>query len=259
MIKLNLARNCLRYIIRAFNTEEIYLPYYSCPALWQAARKEKIKIRFYHIDSDFLPMVDFPKDSYILYINYFGVCSDNCKILSNIYPNLIVDNTQAFYSNPTGLASFNSLRKFFPVQNGAYLYTDKVLSESFEEDDLVLDYVSPQQDYDKFLKNELLLDREGIKYISSDVEEGMTDIDFEKDKKVRIEKFFEYDKKYSEHNRIKLTPKDGEIPYCYPLSADDNILKVLSKTTVLIRLWEDIPREFPEYGYLKNTVALPLK
>ena len=52
LIKLNTARNCLRYIIRAYGIEEIYVPYYICPTIKSAIRKEKAKINFYHVDKN---------------------------------------------------------------------------------------------------------------------------------------------------------------------------------------------------------------
>ena len=71
LIKLNTARNCLRYIIRAYGIEEIYVPYYICPTIKSAIRKEKAKINFYHVDKKFMPVNDFGKDYFILYPNYF--------------------------------------------------------------------------------------------------------------------------------------------------------------------------------------------
>lgn len=260
MIKLNLARNCLRYLIRVYGIKEMFLPYYSCESVWTAVRSEGVKIKFYHIGKDFMPLDNFPKDAFVLYINYFGMCGDNCRKLEKKYSNLIADNTHAFYSENFGLASFNSLRKFFPVQNGAYLYTDRILDENFEQDKMLFTPVTMQENYEKFVKNELVLDKENIKYIYSETENFMRDYDFEKDKKIRLEMFKKYDKKYGKFNKIKLFPKGNEIPYCYPLSTDDE--KILSELenikTPLLSVWGKIKKEFPEYEFLNNTVAIPL-
>lgn len=261
MIKLNLARNCLRYLIRVYGIGEIYLPYYSCNTLWHAVKKEGCNIKFYHIGSDFLPLKKFPEDAFILYINYFGMCGDNCRKLEGEYPNLIVDNTQAFYSEPLGLASFNSLRKFFLVQNGAYLYTERVSEENFEQDKELFIPVTMREDYGKFLKNEHILDKENIKYIYPETENIMKNFDFEKDKNARLERFWEYHKIYNKYNSIKLVPTEKEIPYCYPLSTTDkNVQKEISDFGYpLLSLWGEISKEFPEYEFLNNTVALPLR
>ena len=77
LIKLNSARNCLRYIVRAFKIKEIYIPYYICPAIRLSLSKENCKIHYYHIDDKFFPDCEFKENAYILYPNYFGVCNEN--------------------------------------------------------------------------------------------------------------------------------------------------------------------------------------
>lgn len=285
MIKLNLGRSCLKVIIRTYGIKEIFIPYYSCKTIWQAIREEDCKIRFYHIDKDFMPDCEFSKDSYILYINYFGLFAKNCKILSKKYKNLITDNTQAFYAPIFGLATFNSLRKFFPVQNGAYLQIKKEPRMNFETDNLKLNtgILCMQGDeifrrhsealaeesskqtthndkyyinYEQFRQNELILNNEPIKLISGEVEKQMDDIDFESDKKRRIELFNLYAKEFNHYNLIKLPPLEDNIPYCYPLCTNNkDIAEKLSGKTIL-RLWDDIPKSFPEYEFLYNVASL---
>lgn len=133
LLKLNLGRNSLRYIIRNYKIDEMYIPYYICPAIRQALIREKCKPVFYHIDDNFLIQDDLPRDSYILYPNYFGVCDKNVIKLSKIYPKLIVDNSHSFYSKPVGFASFNSARKFLPVYFGSFLWIKEAkISLDFE-------------------------------------------------------------------------------------------------------------------------------
>lgn len=122
MLKFDLARNALKYLLIEYKIQEIYIPYYLCDVIRHTIFEEKVKPVFYHIDDNFFPVCDFPKDSYILYPDYFGICGKNVEVLSQIYPKLIVDNAHAFYSQPKGFASFNSARKFLPVKAGAYLW-----------------------------------------------------------------------------------------------------------------------------------------
>ena len=205
-----------------------------------------------------MPACEFPKDSYILYINYFGLFAKNCKILSEKYKNIITDNTQAFYAPDFGIATFNSLRKFFPVQNGAYLQIEKELEMNLEQDNLKLQNAKIQKNYDLFKLNELKLDKEPIKLISAEVEKQMNDIDFESDKKLRIERFKMYAREFNRYNLIKLPPLEDNIPYCYPLCTNNkDIAEKLSGKTIL-RLWDDMPKSFPEYEFLYNVASLPL-
>ena len=79
LISLNSGRNALRYIIRAYSIKEIYVPYYTCPVVWDVLEAENCKISFYNIDKNFMPTQEFEQDSYLLYTNYYGVCGNNCE------------------------------------------------------------------------------------------------------------------------------------------------------------------------------------
>lgn len=261
IIKLNLARNCLKYICKAYGINKILLPYYTCPVVWNSLREENCEVKFYHIDKDFLPTEKFKKNDFILYTNYFGINSKNCKKLAKKYPNIIIDNSQGFFSEPLGLASFNSLRKFFNVQNGAYLFTSKQLEQVFEVDKIELQPVSMQEDYEKFLKNELFLDaQKQIKAISPKVEKMMNDIDFETESIKRVRIFKQYEKVLKNFNNIQLDLNSGDIPYCYPFSPNSEIIKrkLWSKNLVLLQLWKNVPKSFVESEFLNDTIALPL-
>lgn len=261
IIKLNLARNCLKYICKAYGINKILLPYYTCPVVWNSLREENCEVKFYHIDKDFLPTEKFKKNDFILYTNYFGINSKNCKKLAKKYPNIIIDNSQGFFSEPLGLASFNSLRKFFNVQNGAYLFTSKQLEQVFEVDKIELQPVSMQENYEKFLKNELFLDsQKQIKAISPKVEKMMSDIDFEAESIKRVRIFKQYEKVLKNFNNIQLDLNSGDIPYCYPFSPNSEIIKrkLWSKNLVLLQLWKNFPKSFIESEFLNDTIALPL-
>lgn len=261
IIKLNLARNCLKYICKAYGINKILLPYYTCPVVWNSLREESCEVKFYHIDKDFLPTEKFEENDFILYTNYFGINSKNCKKLAKKYPNIIIDNSQGFFSEPLGLASFNSLRKFFNVQNGAYLFTSKQLEQVFEVDKIELQPVSMQEDYEKFLKNELFLDvQKQIKTISPKVEKMMNDIDFEAESIKRVRIFKQYEKVLKNFNNIQLDLNIGDVPYCYPFSPNSEIIKrkLWSKNLVLLQLWKNFPKSFIESEFLNDTIALPL-
>jgi len=260
LIKLNLARNCLKYLIRAYGINEIFVPYYTCQTVWNAIREEGCRISFYHIDENFRPMETFPKDAFIIYTNYFGLCSNICNELSKKYKNLIIDNSQAFYNLPSGLASVYSLRKFFKVPSGAFLYTEKTLSENFDHDKLSVTPVSFHEDYERFVQNELTLNNEKtIKIISEYSENLFTKTDFDNDKNMRLYLFKEYEKVFLKDNFIKLSLEKDEIPYCYPFCPEQNFYKekLLKNKIILLRLWKNYPEKFPE-AKLNNTVALPL-
>ncbi len=122
MLKFDLARNALRYLIREYKIKEIYIPYYLCSVIRHAVFAEECRPIFYHIDNHFMPEGNLPGKSYILYPNYFGICDKNIDILIEKYDRLIVDNAHAFYAQPRGFASINSKKKFIPDCKEAYLF-----------------------------------------------------------------------------------------------------------------------------------------
>ena len=123
--KFKFARYALEALITGYSIKEIYLPYYLCDVIRHFVVKAGAKPLFYHIDDNFMPVRNFPQESYILYPNYFGICDSNVKKLVETYPKLIVDNAHSFFSKPSGCACFYAEHKFFPIKFGAYLLIKK--------------------------------------------------------------------------------------------------------------------------------------
>lgn len=259
LVKLNTARNALKYVIKAFSVKELYMPYYICPTIRVAANKEDCKIVYYHIDNEFRPLEKFPKNSFILYPNYFGVCSDIVDFLSQQYENLIVDNAHSFFSKPKGIASFNSLRKFFPnLRDGSFLYTKKVLDLNFLQDDF--NYNPYQLSYEELCKNENRLNSQEIKYISNSTLNAYSSINIEQEKVRRI-KLFNYINRYFNLN-YKLSKND--IPMSYPYFAKNSneakqIVDILQKDNITVyRYWNNMPKSYPEYALYENLLVISL-
>lgn len=120
-VYLNICRNAIRYLIRALGIRKIHLPYYTCHVVAEAIAQENCEIIRYRLDREMMPAIEFPKDDFIIYNNYFGVLGKKVEVLSKIYPNLIVDNAQAFYSRPECRAAVYSPRKFFGLPDGGIL------------------------------------------------------------------------------------------------------------------------------------------
>ena len=262
IIKLNTARNCLRYIIKAYKIGTIYIPYYICPCIKSILKKEIVNIKFYHIDDKFMPTEKFKSDDFILYPNYFGICTENVRILEKKYRNLIVDNSHAFYAKSAGIASFNSLRKFFQmgygVMDGAYLYTEKTLERSLRT---APDYeIEENIDYEKIVKNEHRLDDEQMMYISKTTERIMSRINFEDEKVVRLNNFYKYSELYGNKNELNFALEKDEIPFVYPLYTQDEELgfKLEKQGLLIYRYWEGLPKTFDEYSFYKYLIPIPL-
>lgn len=262
LIKLNTARNCLRYLIKAYKIGTIHVPYYICPSVKSVLQKEIVNIEYYHIDDKFLPTKKFRFDDYVLYPNYFGICTNNVRFLEKKYRNLIVDNSHAFYSEPHGLASFSSLRKFFQMQygvlDGAYLHTGKILDRPFRTAD---DYeIDEDMTYEKIVKNENRLDEEQIMYMSKTTEKIMSRINFEQEKIVRLNNFNHYKELFGNKNELHFSLEKDEMPFVYPFyTHDEEIGYELERQGLLIyRYWRGLPKTFDEYNFYKYLIPIPL-
>ena len=264
----NTARNCLRYVIRAFNIKEINIPYYTCPVVWQSIQKENCKIKFYHIGKDFLPQSEFRENEFILYTNYFGVCAKNVKQLAKKYKNLIIDNAQAFYMPKYGIASFNSVRKFFGVSDGAILYCDKKFEGDFSVDTSYNRFshllkridVAASFGYSDFCTNDDSLGDEPIKYMSNLTKAILSCADVEGAKQKRLQNYKTLHEFLNCTNELDINLDIDDFPMVYPyLVRDENLKQRLIKNKIYVATyWNPLPDEYMEGIFQKYLVPLPI-
>lgn len=127
LISLNSGRNCLELVLRNSEFDHVLVPLYSCNFILEPIIKLGIKFSFFSINERFEPIIDFSKynsRTAIILINYFGLYEEFIRRFVNNCPlNVIVDNTQAFFSKPlSGVTTLYSPRKFFGVPDGGYLH-----------------------------------------------------------------------------------------------------------------------------------------
>ena len=266
IIALNLARSSLKYVIKAFEIKEIWLPYYTCPVVWQSVKKENCKMKFYHIDKTFLPLIDFPKDDFVLYTNYFGMCAKNVKALAKKYKNLIVDNAQAFYMPKYGIASFNSIRKFFGVPDGSILQCDKKLNENFDIDKSfnrcshLLNSIDNGSAYDEFWNNELSLNDEPVKYMSKLTEFLTAAQDIDAARKIRLDNFQILHNELADSNELEFETDIDDVPMVYPyLNKVEGLKEHLLKNKIYVETyWNKLSENFTEGYFQKYLLPLPI-
>jgi len=232
-VLLNSARNALRYIIKACNIKKIALPYYTCPVVWQAVKEENCEIVPYDIDDTFLPDTSFDKEAYIVYNNYFGICGKNVQTLSKQYPNLIVDNAQAFYASKIGLASFYSPRKFFGLPDGGIVLSDKKLPEKLNKSVsydlcshlLMRHDLQASAGYSEFKKNDDSLIGRPIELMSNLTRFLMGNINYEQIKAKRLKNFTYLHDMLKDNNIIKIDLSNEDVPMVYPFRTNDKKLR----------------------------------
>lgn len=249
-IALNSARNALRYIIRAFEINEIYAPYYTCPVVWDSINAEKCKIIPYDIDNTFMPIGDFPKNAFVLYNNYFGVCGKNVLELSKKYKNLIIDNAQGFFAPHNAIATIYSPRKFFGLPDGGLLYCDiKIDSEfdtavSFDLCSHLLKRVDlgANAAYGDFQKNDSALENRTIQKMSRLTMSLMGNIDYDFAQQRRMKNFNMLHNALQHKNQTKIDLSDDDVPMVYPLRTNDTRLRnILIQNQIFVaKYWSTV-------------------
>jgi len=243
VLKFDLARNALRYLIRMYGIKELYIPYYLCDVVRHTLREENCKPIFYHIDDNFFPVLNPPlaqrervefrhekvseirvsgqakaDNSYILYPNYFGICQNNVRELVKIYPKLILDNAHAYFDEPMGFACFNAGHKF--GRKNSYLWVQS---------------------------------KEQAQILSVGQDLG-----------IRKQKFLELHSKYRQINTLNIDILDITSPFVYPcltktIEEADELVKQLKKEgKTIYRYWNNLPENFNEYKFYSRLVPIPL-
>lgn len=122
--RLNTGRAALWHAFRVTGAKTIWLPIYQCNSVRKFYSRKGVNIKYYHIDKNFNPINLFAEDDEaVMLVNYYGVMShERMRILSTSYAHPIIDNCQAFFSEPLPNAmNVYSCRKFIGVPDGAYV------------------------------------------------------------------------------------------------------------------------------------------
>ena len=274
-IRLNTARNCFEYVLRTRNYKKVYVPYYTCEVMLEPIKKQGIGYEFYPINASLEP-VELPvlkEEEAFVYTNYFGLKQDCVKRLAKAYgAQLIVDNAQAFYAEPIqGIDTFYSVRKFFGVSDGAYLYTETRLEQDLEQGVsfnrmahlLKRIDLSAESGFLDFRFNDDSLCGQGIKTMSRLTEAVLCGIDYESAKRKRRENYAFLDKALSDSNRIHLELNDEAVPMVYPYLTDDASLRsrLIENKVFVATYWPNVNEwtnsELFEHGLSAKLIPIP--
>lgn len=219
------ARTCLSVILDNLSISKLYIPSYICNSLIDVIRKKNIAYEVYKIDLEFFPTEIFNLDSseFFLYVNYFGVCSINIKKLNNIYgKKLIIDNSMAFFANNNDYICFNSARKFFGVQDGAYISGIKV-KHSLKKRKTTFNYHIKLRDnnrvldgYNLYLNNEKRLNTIDQK-ASFESLYKLKHINYGYIVKRRLNNYKYLENNLKQYNCLIVDKCESDIPMSYPL------------------------------------------
>lgn len=275
-LRLNTGRNCLEYILRARGYKKVYLPYYTCEVILEPFKKLGVSYEFYHVDinleiRDYFSLTD---DEALLYTNYFGLKQRYVEHLAEKNgKKLIIDNTQAFYAKPIeGIDTFYTCRKFFGVPDGAYLYTDNVLDDEFEQDKSYDRFthllkridISAEEGFADFRKNDEALDNQPIRMMSQLTQRMMQGIAYNAIANQRRENFKSLHAALNSSNDLHLELADDAVPMVYPYLVPQKGLRenLIENKVFVARYWPNVqewsPKDSVDYFLANQIQPLPI-
>lgn len=251
-IALNSARNCLVYLIEAKGIKKIVIPKFLCQSVEDICKKKHLSIRYYAIGLDFRPHnLKIQDDEWLYLVNYYGqIDNKELQSISKQFPNIIVDNVQAYFQSPIkNVDTIYTCRKFFGVSDGAFLCSNASLSRKLEQDKsaarmlhLLGRYEDSGDKYYTFYKqNEKKIETLPLREMSAITKNLLRSIDYKRIKYVREENYSYLNEKFSSINKLKLRVPEG--PFAYPLYIEngDQIRKKLIEQSIYIpMLWENV-------------------
>lgn len=276
-IKINTGRNAFEYILKVRNYKKVFLPYYTCDVMLEPIHKMKLEVSFYNITNTFEPVFDLSsikKNDVFVYTNYFGICDHLVRKVASKCKNLIIDNSQAFFSKPiNNVDTFYSIRKFFGVPDGAYLYTNKLLGEELNQD---ISYnrcahllgridTSAEEYYKTFKENEENLKNQPIKLISNLTRKLLENIDYETVKKIRVKNFLFLHKYLKRVNNLNIIINSKMVPMVYPLLIEKGMelkKRMIENKIYCATYWPNVfnwvDKNSVEYYLAENLILLPI-
>lgn len=167
-------------------------------------------------------VLDLPAGAWLYVINFYGQLREGeIKALKDKYDRVIVDNAQAYFSQPQPhIDTLYTCRKFFGVPDGAVLYTDvQIKNEEFVQDEsyermqfLLGRYeCGAHKFYSNFLQNENHFINEPIKKMSVLTRNLLRVLDYKKIFQKRTKNFMILNHELSKLNGLKLRNPQGDI------------------------------------------------
>jgi hypothetical protein len=271
----NLGRTAFEYLLRSRRARKVYVPYFACGVIAEAAVRAGTEVVYYNVNESLEPLIEpcSPGESeYFLYINYFGIKAGVVKRLSGSIPNLIIDNSQAFFDKPLpGIDTFYSARKFFGVPDGGYLYTEAPQDPGIPVDNSSARFAhligrienGASESYPFFRENETVLSLEPVKKMSAVTGLLLGNIEYETARERRIRNFNLLHDLLGSKNMLAVEPAGDQVPLAYPfLTMHPHLREMLREYSIYTPVyWQDVlPLVSPgtvEHSLVTGIVPLP--
>lgn len=274
LIRLNLGRTALLFLLEKLNVRCIYLPYFLCDSVTEKAEESGCEVRYYHIDRKLAPMVEqkMGAGEYIYLVNYYGQLTDSDILkYKEAYENIIVDHTHAFFQRPLpGIPTIYSCRKFFGLPDGAYVSAEGLSDEGLEMDvsgtrmgHILGRYEGEASDYySEMLKNAAGFHQDTLKKMSRLTHNLLRAIDYDKIRSQRNANYAYLDAQLGEKNSLGFHAPDGAFTYPFYSKHTQQIRKDLAAKKIYIPgYWSCIadtcPEDSVEYDLAMHILPLP--
>jgi hypothetical protein len=280
-VLVNSGRYALEYILKSlFPISKVYVPYFTCEVVLDPIQRLNLPYEFYRIDEklEIGQDIALAENEYLIYTDYFGIKGCYVKGLSKKYgANLIVDNSQAFFSKPnSGISQFYSPRKFVGCPDGgvAFPIVDKgiTLNQGYSYDRCAALLQRGDGEislgYNSFHQMDACLKEDGMLAMSQLTRNILGHIDYEKVKFRRCANFRILHSYLSSSNRMRNLLIDVDendlCPMVYPYyTEDENLRKRLIDNAIFVaQYWPNVlswcsPSD-KEYKLAKHILPLPI-
>lgn len=273
-IALNCGRNCLAYLIRVHKIQKILLPRFLCDSISKLCKRENVIIKYYSIGLDFLPVnINMEPDEWIYIVNYYGQLEeDNLQQLIKLYKRVIVDQAHAYFQKPiVGVDTIYTCRKFFGVSDGAFLYTEATVNETFQRDESYnrMRFLfgrferTASEFYQDYVCNNELFEEEPIKLMSKVTDNMLHGIDYEKVKEKRTKNYIYLHEHLQGINNLHLKVSMGAFMYPLFVPGGREIRKMLKEEKIYVPiLWPNVLSECSEseieFNLANDILPLPV-
>lgn len=252
------ARAAFLALLLAGRPNRAWIPWYICESMIEVITMAGIPISRYRINNRFEIADDIQLGAmdWLVYVNYFGVCDVNVDKTLQRFPHnsVIVDNSQAFFSNPKKcLATIYSARKFFGVPDGGYLVTKWGIEIPKEEDDGSLgrcDHllkrlaISPEAGYADYKIAEDSLKMQYPKRMSQMTQRLLSSIDYETVRARRRDNARIIHEHLRSINLFQIDLDPDTAPLCYPFWNSKEGIRdyLIGKRIFIAQYWPEVAK-----------------
>ena len=266
VVRLNSGRAGILHALRVLEVNAVYIPYYQCPSVAAFLIAHNIEVRKYFLTDKFEPVLfNVDEDAAVLIVNYFGVISSQkIELWANQFKNVIIDNSQAFFSKPLkNHLNIYSPRKFFGVPDGSYVIGDKVEnSEVNYPADMSSDTAGflfkriekgCNAAYAERMMNEERINNSDVLQMSKLTTELLKNVDYDCVAERRLANFKTAHALWGKINKLNPAEfiNDDCVPMVYPLVLEnDDMVKILTENQIYTgRWWNHVLTEVPSGSF----------